>query len=146
MAIMKTSDIYKDLLLKHRPTMPADKTEHARLVQILESMQRDGHTLSAEELRFSEMVTVLVLEYERKVCPMPVVPALEMVKYLAAEKGLRQADFIGTVGSRSYVNQIFTGRRNITPGVAQKLAKVLRVSPETLLPNYAFRLRTTEAA
>ena len=126
--------------------MPADETEHARLVRILESMEIDGHTFSAEELCFTEMVTVLVLEYERKVCPLLVVPALEMVKYLVAEKGLRQADFIFTVGSRSYVNQIFTGRRNITPSAAEKLAKVLQVSPETLLPDQAFRLRTTEAA
>ena len=48
---------------------------------------------------------------------MPVVPGLEMLKYLEEGKGLRQANFIGTVGSRSYVNQIFTGRRKITAGV-----------------------------
>ncbi len=98
---MTTEDTYGELLVKHRPTMPTDEAEHARLVRMLESMKLDGHTLSADELRFTEMATVLVLEYEDRFCPMPTVPALEMLQYLVDEKGLRQADFIGTLGSRS---------------------------------------------
>ncbi len=59
------------------------------------------------------------------------VPALEMLLHLVEEHGLRQADFVAALGSRPYVSQIFTGRRKITRGVAEKLAGVLKVSAAT---------------
>ena len=125
---------YKELFNQYLPAMPRNEEEHARMVEILESIELDGHTLTEDELLFTETVKVLVLEYEERVCPMPVVPALDMLVELAEQKRLRQIDFVQEFGSKSYVNQIFKGSRPITKGVAAKLAKVLNVTPETILP------------
>lgn len=65
---------------------------------------------------------------------MRLVPALEMLHHIVDERSLRQADFVREFGSGAYVDQIFRGVRPITKGVAAKLAKVLKVTPETLLP------------
>jgi HTH-type transcriptional regulator/antitoxin HigA len=115
--------------------MPTNEAEHARLVAILESLTPDSHDISEAEQRFVETLMVLVQEYENRVCPMRVVPALEILLHVVEERGLRQADFVSEFGSRAYVNPIFRGVRPITLGVAAKLAKVLMVTPETLLPS-----------
>jgi mRNA interferase HigB len=125
---------YPELLNHYLPSMPRNDADYERLVEILEEIELDGRKLTDDELLFTETVKVLVLAYEEQVCPMPVVPALDMLKELAEQKRLRQVDFVPVFGSKSYVNQIFTGKRAITKGVAEKLAKVLGVSPETLLP------------
>ena len=129
------SPTYPELLAEYLPAMPTNEAEHARLVAILETLTPDSRDLSESEQRFVETLMVLVLEYENRVCPMRVVPALEMLQHIVEERGLRQADFVGEFGSRAYVNQIFRGVRPITQGVAAKLAKVLKVTPETLLPS-----------
>lgn len=124
---------YAELLQIHQPAMPRSEAEHDRLVDILESIELDGHPLSEAELQFTETVKVLVLEYEQRVSPMAAVQPLDMLIHLAEQKGLRQADFVAEFGSKSYVNQIFRGTRPITKGVAEKLAKVLQVQPRTFL-------------
>ncbi len=125
---------YAELLQLHQPSMPTNDAEHQRLVDILESIELDGHWLTEAELLFCETVTVLVLEYEERVSPMPKVDAREMLHYLTEEKGMRQADFVSEFGSRSRVNQIFRGKKPITKEIAEKLAKVLGVSLRTFLP------------
>lgn len=71
------------------------------------------------------------MHYENLVSPMREVPALEMLLHLVDEHGLRPANFVAVLGSRSYVSQIFTGRRKITRGVAEELAAVLKLSAAT---------------
>lgn len=128
---MIASDEYVELLTKHRPELPRTAAEHARMVEVLESMELSGRKLTKEALRFTSTVKALVMHYENQVFPMREVPALEMLLHLVEEHGLRQADFVAALGSRSYVSQIFTGRRKITRGVAEKLAGVLKVSAAT---------------
>ncbi len=128
---MIVADEYVELLTRHRPELPQTAAEHARLVELLESIELSGRVLSSDELRFTATLKALVTHYEDRVCPMREVPALEMLLHLVEEQGLRQVDFVPVLGSRSYVSQIFTGRRAITRGVAEKLASVLHVSVET---------------
>ncbi len=128
-----TAPSYAELLAEHLPAMPTNQGEHERLVAILESLTPDSRELSEDERRFVETLLVLVLEYEHRVCPMRVVPALEMLHGIVEERGLRQADFVVEFGSRAYVNQIFKGTRPITKGVAAKLAKVLNINSEILI-------------
>jgi antitoxin component HigA of HigAB toxin-antitoxin module len=126
---------YAELLAEYLPSMPTNEEENQRLIQILETLSKAGRDLGEAEKRFYETVIALVLQYEDKAYPMRVVPALEMLHGIVAERGLRQADFVAEFGSRAYVNQIFKGTRPITKGVAAKLARVLNVSTETLLPS-----------
>ncbi len=125
---MIATDEYADLLQKYRPAVPQNPEEHSRLVAVLEDLELSGRILNPEEVQFADLVSALVLHYENVVCPMREVPALEMLRHLVETRGLRQSDFVPVLGSKSYVNQIFTGHRSITRGVAEKLGQVLRVS------------------
>lgn len=117
-----------ELLTKQRPELPRTAAEHARMVEVPESLELSGRKLTKEELRFTLTVKARVMHYENQVSPMREVPALEMLLHLVEEHGLRQANFVAARVSRSYVGQIFTDRRKITRGVAEKLAVVLKVS------------------
>jgi antitoxin component HigA of HigAB toxin-antitoxin module len=44
------------------------------------------------------------------------------------ERGLRRVDLVPILGSKSYVSQIFSGRRPISREAAVKLAEFFRVS------------------
>lgn len=129
-----TKPTYTDLLLTHKPNVPRTDADHERLVAILEFLTLDGRRLSTRERMFVDLVTVLVLEYERRTLAARASDPVKILRYLAEEHDLRQVDLAGAMGTtRAYINQLFTGRRAITTNVAEKLAKVFQVTPETFL-------------
>ena len=50
------------------------------------------------------------------------------MRYLLAERGLRQVDLVPILGSKSYVSQVLSGHRPIGKAAAVKLAEFFRVS------------------
>jgi HTH-type transcriptional regulator/antitoxin HigA len=49
------------------------------------------------------------------------------------ERGLKQADLVDAIGSRSQVSDIVNGRRGISKAQAKKLAAYFRVNIEIFL-------------
>ena len=75
----------------------------------------------------------LVMAYDDENYPMPEIKAHEMVKYLMDRQGLKQADLVPLLGSRSQVSDLVNGKRAISKAQIRKLAEYFGVSPELLL-------------
>jgi HTH-type transcriptional regulator/antitoxin HigA len=57
------------------------------------------------------------------------VPPAEALAILMKQQGLRQADLVGTVGSRGLASDILGGRRGISKAAAVRLARRFGVEP-----------------
>jgi HTH-type transcriptional regulator/antitoxin HigA len=56
-----------------------------------------------------------------------------MLRYLMEQRGLRQADLVPVLGSRSQVSDAVTGRRAISKAQAKKLAAYFHTSPDLFI-------------
>ncbi len=81
-----------------------------------------------------ELLALLVKDYEDKYFPMPFPDPIEMVKMRMEEKGLKNRDLVGIIGSESHVSSVLKGRRQITLDMARALSHMLNI-PATIFIN-----------
>jgi HTH-type transcriptional regulator / antitoxin HigA len=92
------------------------------VVKMLEELAANEKQYSPGMERVIEGISRLVEQYENEIEPDPEVPAVEVLKFLMEERGLRQVDLVPAIGSRSYVSQLLSGHRPIGRAAAKKLA------------------------
>lgn len=122
---------YLELLVAHQPAKPRNRDELAEMTALLETLAANETPQSPAIERFIETLTALVLQYEEEICPDPDASPAGVLKYLMEDHGLRQADLVPILGSKSYVSQILSGHRPISKEAAAKLAGHFPVSPHT---------------
>jgi HTH-type transcriptional regulator/antitoxin HigA len=122
---------YGKLLAKALPKIIETDKEFDDYVAMMEELDR-RETLSAEEQALLALLERLVEDYDDKV-KLPEVAPHEMVKFLIEQRGLKQADLVPLLGSRSQVSDIVNGKRGISKAQAKKLAGFFHVSVELFI-------------
>jgi antitoxin component HigA of HigAB toxin-antitoxin module len=127
-------DEYTELLLEHRPMVPKNESEHARMVEILESIDLSGKKPSKAEKRLADLIAAAILTYEEQVCPpLPMQPH-EVLVQLMENRMMTQADLARLLGvSRTTANHIVHGTQGISKRVALVLAQHFAIDVEALL-------------
>lgn len=74
-----------------------------------------------------EALGELIQTYEKRQAPIAEAEPREVLRYLMAEHGLRQADLVG-IASQGTISDILSGRREISKVLAKRLAARFRVS------------------
>ena len=80
-----------------------------------------------------EVCLVLIKDYEDRNFPIPLPDPIEAIKLKMDELGLKNKDFIGKVGSKSYVSMILSGKKPLTLILARIFHKELNIPAEILL-------------
>ena len=62
------SDEYTELLLEHRPMVPKNEAEHARMVAVLESIDLSHTKLSPAQRHLSDLLAAAIVTYEDQIC------------------------------------------------------------------------------
>ncbi len=83
---------YVDLLVKHMSAKPRNAKELTERADLLESLAANEVPWSPAIERFIETFTALVMRYEEEIQPDPASSPSGTLKYLMAERGLRQVD------------------------------------------------------
>lgn len=125
---------YGKLLAKAEPMVIKSDEEHAAAMERISELALKEDRATREELELMKVLAALVENYERKRWPSKrekVSPA-EMLAYLLEQSGLKQSDLVD-IAPQSNISAMLRGRRPISKGVALRLAKRFRVSPELFL-------------
>ena len=80
-----------------------------------------------------QVVLLLIKQYEDQNYPIPTPNPIEAIKLKMEEKGLKNKDLIGIVGSKGYISSLLTGRKPLTLEIAKIFHKKLGVPAEILL-------------
>lgn len=80
-----------------------------------------------------QVVLILIKNYEDTHYLVPVPDAIEVLKLKMQEKGIRNKDLVGLLGSKSHVSNILSKRKGLTLENAKVLHKELGVPAEVLL-------------
>ncbi|WP_321401179.1 ImmA/IrrE family metallo-endopeptidase [Maridesulfovibrio sp.] len=80
-----------------------------------------------------DVLLTLVTVYEERNHPVPPPSPIEAIKFVMDERGLKQADLIPYIGSKSKVSEVLNGKRNLTLSMIRALHIGLSIPAEILI-------------
>lgn len=80
-----------------------------------------------------QIALMLIKDYEDRRYPIHLPDPIEAVKIKMEEKGLKNKDFIGKLGSKSYVSAILNKKKPMTLEIAKIFHQELGIDAEILL-------------
>ena len=123
---------YVELLAQAVPTVITSVEEYERIVAIVDRLAVK-HDPSVEEERLLELLSTLVEVYENEQYPIPDAPPHVMIQQFMLDRGLRQADLVPVLGSRSLVSEVVNGKRKPSKLQVKNLGAFFGVSPQLFL-------------
>jgi HTH-type transcriptional regulator / antitoxin HigA len=116
---------YGELLAATLPGIIRTDHENDRLIAEMERIDSLSHPTPEQEA-LSELITLLVEEYERRYDIGHAEP-LEALKHLMEDRELRQRDLVPVFGSSSVASDVLNGKREISKEHARRLATFFSV-------------------
>ena len=80
-----------------------------------------------------ELLLLLVKDYEDRHYPVPAPDPIEVIKLKLEEKGLKQKDLEHIIGSKGYVSQVLSGKKELTLKMVKGLHRYLGISADVLI-------------
>ena|SRR5579862_7956347 len=126
---------YIKLIENALPIPPVTEADNERLIATMMEIDDRGENgeISAEEKAFSELLTIVIQDFEDRHYQLPKVPPHEMLQYLAEERGLKHKDLAAIIGNKGSTTEILAGRRKIPAATAKRLAAEFKVPVDVLL-------------
>jgi HTH-type transcriptional regulator/antitoxin HigA len=120
---------YAKLLAEALPHVIHTEEENNRSIAVLEALLGKNDR-TAEEKRLTELLTLLIEEFEERHYSLPAATPVEILRHLMEANGLRQLDLIGVFGTASVVSEVLKGKRGLSKAHIEKLSERFHVSPE----------------
>ncbi len=80
-----------------------------------------------------QIALILIKQYEDKFYPVPIPDPIEAIKMKMLEKGLKNKDLVGKVGSKGYVSALLNKRKPLTLELAKMFHHELGIPSDILL-------------
>jgi HTH-type transcriptional regulator/antitoxin HigA len=100
------------------------------LERTIEIFHADENTPEGDEL---DLLLLLVKDYEDRHFHIPPPDPIEAIKLKLEEKGLKQKDLEHIIGSKGYVSQVLSGKKELTLKMVKGLHHYLGISADILL-------------
>ena len=100
------------------------------LERTIEIFHAEKGTPESDEL---ELLLLLVKDYEDRHYHIPDPDPIEVIKLKLEEKGLKQKDLEHIIGSKGYVSQVLSGKKELTLKMVKGLHRYLGISADILL-------------
>ena len=107
--------------------------EYDRYLEWVDEMFDKKTKLNTPEGDALQVALLLIKQYEDAHFPIPVPDPIEAIKLKMQEKGLKNKDLVGKIGSKGYVSAILNKRKPLTLEIAKLFHHELGVSAEILL-------------
>ena len=120
---------YTSLLAKVPPKVIRSEAENEYYIEALYALEQK-RSLSREEKEFSDLLTLLIEDFEERRYQLPRATPLQALSFLMEQHGLKQKDLAGIFGARSVVSEVMSGKREITKEQIRRLSQRFHVSPE----------------
>jgi HTH-type transcriptional regulator/antitoxin HigA len=125
---------YAALLSSALPRVIVTEEENERYIARLEALH-DGGPLSPEEEQLSQLLTLLIEEFEDQHYQLQAATPVEILRELMEINTLNQSDLTDVFGNRSVVSEVLNGKRELSKTHIQKLsARFNVVARQAFLP------------
>jgi HTH-type transcriptional regulator/antitoxin HigA len=116
--------------MKNWKVLKSEEEYDIALERTIEIFHAEKSTKEFDEL---ELLLVLVKDYEDRHFPIPASDPIEVIKLKLEEKGLKQKDLEHIIGSKGYVSQVLSGKKDLTLKMVKGLHQYLGISADVFL-------------
>ncbi len=106
--------------------------ENDRALSIVESLLAEKN-LSPEKEQILRLLVSLVEKFEDEHYQLTASTPHSILLHLMEERGLKQTDLVGLIGSRGVVSEVINGKRTISKSQAKSLGVVFHVDPSLFI-------------
>lgn len=80
-----------------------------------------------------DVLLTLVEVYEKENHPVPPPTPIEAIRFVMEQRGMKQADLVPYIGSRSRVSEVLRGKRTLSLSMIRSLHTHLKIPAEILI-------------
>jgi HTH-type transcriptional regulator/antitoxin HigA len=133
MTLTFNRDRYRELLFRYQPKPIRTESENEKALALIAELSQKGDR-SAEEEELYELLLALVERFERgRYRPARDSDPRSLLRSLMGQRGLKQADLVGIIGSKGVVSEVVNGKRGISKAQAKALGEFFQVEPGLFL-------------
>lgn len=107
--------------------------EYQECLDWLDIKFEENHPATSLEGEKIQIVLLIVKQYEDIHYAIPTPDPIEAIKLKMAEKGLRNKDFVGKIGSKGYVSAIINRHKPLTLETIRVFKKELNIPAEVFI-------------
>jgi len=107
--------------------------EYENTLAVVEDLVARDPAVGTPEAERLELLSLLIENYEKRVFPIEVPNPISAIRFRMEEQGLRQADLVPLLGSRSRVSEVLAGKRPLTVQMIRALSNALGIPAKTLV-------------
>jgi HTH-type transcriptional regulator/antitoxin HigA len=123
---------YGALLANIQPQVITTEEENDRALGIVESLLAEKN-LSLEKEQILRLLVSLIEKFEDEHYQLAASTPHSILLHLMEERGLRQTDLVGLIGSRGVVSEVINGKRTISKSQAKSLGEFFHVDPSLFI-------------
>lgn len=107
-----------------------DYKESLKMIERLMTLDPASDSAEGEQL---SLLSTLIEDYEAKAFPETFPNPIEAIRFRMEQEGLKPADLVPYIGSRSRVSEILSGKRQLTIDMIRALSEGLGIPAEVLI-------------
>ena len=92
-----------------------------------------GIKKESKEGAYLEVLLLLIKQYEDEHYPIPMPDPIAAIKTKMVERGLRNKDLVGLIGSKGYISALLNGKKPLTLELAKIFHRELGIPADVLL-------------
>ena len=110
-----------------------NKTDHQETIGQIEKLMAADPEPGTEDADRLQVLATLAEEYEKRAFPLERPDPVEAIRFRMEAQGLRQADLMPYIGSRSKVSEVLNRKRPLSLPMIRALTKGLGIPAEILV-------------
>lgn len=109
------------------------RTDHQEALGHIETLIAMDPEPGTKDADLLQVLAILVEEYEKRAFPLERPDPMEAIRFRMGEQGLRQADLVAYIGSRSKVSEVLNRKRPLSLTMIRALSEGLGIPVEILI-------------
>jgi HTH-type transcriptional regulator / antitoxin HigA len=120
---------YQELLVEYQPKIIRTEEENDKALAIVEKLMHQKHR-SLEEDELYDLLITLIEKFEQEYySPGDASNPHSMLIFLMEQRGIKQSDLVGVIGSKGIVSEVVNGKWEISKAQAKALGDFFKVDP-----------------
>ena len=114
-------------------TVIKNEQQYRKYLKWVDKKFDENISVQSAEGKKLEVALLLIKQYEDTHYAIPLPDPIEAIKLKMKEKGLRNKDLVGKIGSKGYISSLLNRRKPLTLELARRFHKELNIPAEVLL-------------